>query len=284
MDGTYVTNHELVVNSTAGSMATDVDVMLGINRDESGINIAQDDYPASNATFASYVDHASAKYFGMPANLSSMLGFDKHSIPGLPPALFNGTASPAQIFNATLRLFTDAQFGCYSFAKAYSAAKHAAFKSTYYFEFNRTYSPRGYTRTWCDPPVGNASTGEYFKCHGGEQTTVFGTTLRSGAPDRDGLDVPFMQLVVDYWAAFARTGDPNPERAYLEARGYEGTAREVARVGRWERVVVADERSRPTMRLLQWDGRQVALGEGHDAFCAALGVPMTALEPGAGGP
>ena len=103
---------------------------------------------------------------------------------------------------------------------------------------------------------------------------VFGTGARAGAPDRDGLDGAFMRLVVDYWAAFARKGDPNPERGWLKARGYTGTLEEVERVGRWEAV----DAKRPTMRVLQWGGKQVPLGEGHNEVCAGLGAPLDVLE------
>ncbi|KAL2126128.1 hypothetical protein VTI74DRAFT_1639 [Chaetomium olivicolor] len=37
MDGTYITNHEVVVNSTAGSLSTAIPVLMGINRDETGL-------------------------------------------------------------------------------------------------------------------------------------------------------------------------------------------------------------------------------------------------------
>jgi carboxylesterase type B len=282
MDGTYLTTHELIVNNTARSLATDVSVLLGNNRDEVGVNI--DDAPLPNQTFTAYLDTTAQKMFNAPANLSATLGLINHPFPGLPPTLFNtnNTATEAQILNATIRLASDALFTCYSFAKAYSAAKHAAFKETYYFEFNRTYQTAGYTRPWCVPPKSDASPhgdphgGEYFKCHAGEQMVVFGTALRGGLPDRDGRDVMFMQLVVDYWAAFARNGDPNPEAGWLRARGYEGTLREVEKTGRWERVRV--EGGRPTMRVLQWGGRQAGLGEGHNEVCGGLGVALDALE------
>jgi hypothetical protein len=43
-------------------------------------------------------------------------------------------------------------FACNTFAKAYSASKHSAFGATYFFEFNRTYSPRGYTQPYVSNP------------------------------------------------------------------------------------------------------------------------------------
>ncbi len=37
-------------------------------------------------------------------------------------------------------------------------------------------------------------------------------------PDRDGLNIAFSQLVLDYWSSFVRTGSPNPDPGYLRAR------------------------------------------------------------------
>jgi len=284
MDGKYLTNHELVVNSSTGSLATNVPVLLGINRDETGVYISEPAYPPPNTNFTTYLDAITSIIFGGPAGVSSLIGLDKSTpsnpFPGLPPSVFTNTATQSEILNATIRLTSDWFYTCNGLAKAYTATKHRAWKETYFFEFNRTYSPRGYTQPWCDPPAtpshphGDPSSGEYFKCHAGEQMIVFGTALRGGLPDRDGLDVPFMQLVVDYWTAFARWGDPNPRPEWLRARGYEGTLREVERVGRWERV----DARRPTMRVLQWAGKQVKLGEGHDEVCRGLGVPLDVLE------
>lgn len=285
MDGTYLTNHNLVVNSTTSSLATDVTVLYGINRDEIAVNLSPSSYPSNTTTsFTAYLDATAISAFGAPPGISTILGLTaatpSHPFPGLAPNLFNNTATPAQIFNATMRLATDWLYACNSLATAYSAARNGAFKETFFFEFNRTYSPRGYTQPWCDPPAtpahpyGNPAQDEYFKCHAGEQMIVFGTEARAGVPDRDGLDVPFMQLVVDYWAAFARKGDPNPDKRWLRARGYEGTLAEVERAGRWEAVAA----EKPTMRVLQWGGRQVPLGQGHAEVCAGLGAPLDKFE------
>ncbi len=268
-----------MVNNSALSLATSVPVLVGINRDELGVFFSTG--PSNTSTFTSFLDTVATNTVGTgPPNLVSTLNLTSLStFPGLPSTIFTAP-TPSTILNATIRLTTDWLFACNTFAKAFSASKHAAFGPTYFFEFNRTYSPRGYTQPWCDPPAtathpyGNPSSAEYFKCHAGEQMVVFGTEARAGVPDRDGLDRDFMRLVVDYWAAFARNGDPNPREGWLNARGYEGTLGEVRRVGRWEKV----DANRPTMRVLQWGGRQVPLGEGHNEVCRGLGAPMDVLE------
>ncbi|KAK3687842.1 Alpha/Beta hydrolase protein [Podospora appendiculata] len=270
IDGTYILNRELIVNQTAGSYATNVSIMAGVNRDESGVLI--DSYPSNDTSLAAYFDKEIATHFSMPTNTSSILSI--YQFPGAPAA---NAATPEAIFNTSMRIATDAIFTCYSLAKAYSGAKHNAFKSVYSFQFNRTYQTSGYTRPWCVPPrteqrPDGDPDGEYYKCHAGEQMVVFGTERRAGRPDRDGLDVPFMQLVVDYWSAFARSGDPNPDIGYLMARGYLNTLGQVQTAGRWEAV----DASNPTMRLLQWNGKQIPFVD--QDVCKALGAPLDVLE------
>lgn len=267
MDGTYVTNPHLVLNRTG--VASNIAVMTGVNRDEAGVFVNA--APTANESFATY-------YNQQVRNTSSIGPSFIDSVPLTPFDMpTTGAASVSEILNTSLAIQTDGIFTCFDLAKAYTAANHGAFASTYSFVFNRTYSPRGYTRTWCDAPNstvhpnGNPDE-EYFKCHGGEQLIVFGTALRSGQPDRDGLDVPFMQLVVDYWAAFARSFDPNPDPAYLVVRGYSNTTSQVEARGRWEPVDAAN----PQMRLLQWNGGQVPFFRGDQ--CRAIGAPLNALE------
>lgn len=138
----------------------------------------------------------------------------------------------------------------------------------------------GYSRDWCRPPSTNGYPKgildmEYYKCHAGEQMIVFGTEARGGLPDRDGNDFAFERLVVDYWGAFARWGKPEFGKGYLEVRGFEGTRREVERLGRWEGV----DWRRPKARVLQWGGKggMVVFGE-LSGLCASLGVELTVLE------
>jgi hypothetical protein len=151
------------------------------------------------------------------------------------------------------------------------------FASTYSFMFNRTYSPTNYTTDWCQPanstahPYGDPSL-EYFKCHGGKQLYVFGN-VRLGLGDRDGLDVPFSQLVVDYWSAFAWNRDPNPVKESLQTRGYWGTLAEVERAGKWEEV----QEGKSAWMWLQWGGGMVdKLPELEQ--CSFVGLPLDYME------
>jgi carboxylesterase type B len=269
-DGVYLVNHEL--DLTKPGLASDISVMTGVNRDEAGVLV--DSAPLSNDSLTSYFASKVAPHFSLPSSYIS--SFSPASF--MPPLSPQSAAySSDQILNASLRIATDGVFTCFDQAKAYSGAKNKAFGHTYAFVFNRTYSTPGYTRTWCDPPKTNPSLpngdpdAEYFKCHAGEQMIVFGTVRRAGHPDRDGRDTPFMRLVVEYWAAFARTGDPNPDQAAMRARGHWDELDRVMAAGKWTEV----NADKPQARLLQWDGGMAPFGE--IAQCDALGIPLDIL-------
>lgn len=266
MDGVYLVDHQL--DLTKPGYASEVDVMTGFNRDEAGVFV--DDYPADNETFADYFNNKVGSGLGLPDSFVEDLQLGAFMAAG-------DNATAEGIFNASMRIITDGEFICFDLAKAYSGARNGAFASAYVFEFNRTYSPSGYTRKWCDAPATDARPNgdpdaEYYKCHAGEQLLMFGNVRRAGQAERDGLDVPFMQLVVDYWSAFAKAGDPNPDEEYLGVRGYDHSLAQVQATGKWEAV----DAEKPSLRLLQWNGAQVPFTEGEQ--CKALDVPVDALE------
>ncbi|CAK7222789.1 hypothetical protein SEUCBS140593_005022 [Sporothrix eucalyptigena] len=275
IDSVYLTEPWLVVNGTSVNpgLGANISVMTGVNRDESGVLI--DDYPANDTTFAAYLATKVGTHFGLPKNASTALAADSKIAPAF--GVLANTTDPAQIFNASMAIATDGEFTCFDLAKSYSAARHGVWKATYAYQFNRTYQTAGYTKPWCTPaktasrPHGDPDL-EYYKCHAGEQMVVFATEARDGLPDRDGHDVAFMQLVVDYWSTFARTGDPNPDPAYLKVRGYNETLAQTQATGPWTPVSAVN----PTVRLLQWNGAQVPFG--NAVRCAALGIPLDVLE------
>ncbi|KAH6711017.1 Alpha/Beta hydrolase protein [Leptodontidium sp. MPI-SDFR-AT-0119] len=240
-DDTYLVSGGLALNNSGG-YTKDVAVMTGINRN----------------------DDLSIDFSPLALALSS--------------GLFDIPASPTtnQIHNIAERVMTDGLYRCLEMAKAYSVSKHGVFSSLYSFQFNRTYSPTEYVKPECEPPKTAARPfgdpdQEYYKCHGGEQLLVFGN-IRRELPDRDGLDVTFEQLVVDYWSSFAWSGNPNPDRRYLEARGYYQTLAQTEKTGRWKQVDV----TKPAWRLLQWNGDQVSFSEKEQ--CQALGFPLDYYE------
>ena len=159
-DGTYLKYRELVVNQTEASYVTDVPVMIGVNRDEAGVDIDADKFPSDNITLADYFDMVFTKPRGLPADAAKQMGLDKpaniSTYVGLPlPAnmtTINSLLTPAQILKAAVRITTDSVFTCYGMAQAVSGAKHGSFGASYFYTFNRTYSTNGYTRPWCNAP------------------------------------------------------------------------------------------------------------------------------------
>ena len=110
-----------------------------------------------------------------------------------------------------------------------SAVLHKSMKSVWFYEFNRSYDGYDPNPPVCEAhiepgfPYGNPAA-EYFKCHSGELDYTFGTLPYLGLPDRDGLDVPMSQYIVDTWSSFARTYDPNPNVNWLDSRGFTNTS------------------------------------------------------------
>ncbi|KAL8306035.1 hypothetical protein RB600_008759 [Gaeumannomyces tritici] len=266
-DGEYLVAPTLRLNGSAPSFASDVVVMTGFNRDESGV-----DFPtAPTGDLRTLLAGMQLPFLADVAD--KVLTSPEFGIPANP--------SEREKQDAVVRVVTDALYACSEQATVYSATRpgpSAAFKAVYAYRFNRTYSPAGYTTPGCSSNAPEFE--DYYKCHAGEQMIVFGTWPRRGLPDRDGRDLVFTRAVVDQWAAFARALDPNPDRAYLRARGYWSTLARVEAQEPWARADLAagggEEEDARRIRLLQHQSRMdgyVGLGR-----CRVLGMPLTWLE------
>lgn len=260
VDHYYLVTSELILNNTSG-YATDVAVISGTNLNEGAILIP---YPPVGITLEEFCDAIFPQF-----NITPIL---ETGVFPIPPDL-----GPAAIFNITSRLVTDGLFRCAEQAKEYTAARHSPFLSLHTYIFNRTYSPLQYTSPQCSAPAtpsrpNGDPEGDYYKCHGGEQVIVFGNIVRTGLPPRDEFDVPFQQLIVDYWASFFWTRDPNPSAEALQAKGFWSTLAQTQAVGPWK----PDDPNALGYRWLQWDGGFMPLIELEQ--CAALGLPATMFE------
>jgi hypothetical protein len=89
-----------------------------------------------------------------------------------------------------------------------------------------------------------------------------------GLPLRDDDDLHFEQFMVDSWASFIRTYNPNPDLKYLEARGYTNTSAELSVAGLWRPVTQGGL----TMRRLQWLSIQAEFTEKEG--CKVLDTPL----------
>lgn len=258
VDGTYVVTPALEYNGTGH--VNRVPLLIGTMRDDGAPGL---------------------KYL-QTTNLS--LSLANNSLPVAP--VVNSGAFPLpstsnislDVFNVTARVSTDVSFRCLDYSTAYAAARTNTLPEVYYYEFNRsyqiTYWPGPPNKALCnaapDPshPNGDPSN-EYFKCHSGELMYVFGTWRRWGLPERDENDTPFTQFIIDSWSSWARTYNPNPDSAFLQARGFVNTTRELQLAGSMWQPVTAQSQ---TMRWLQWPSKQVSFGEAQQ--CAALGQPL----------
>ena len=178
-------------------------------------------------------------------------------------------------YDTFVRSATDAMFRCVDQATAAASVNHAnIFPNVWYFEFGRAYTNYD-GKPLCQPPataqypLGDPSL-PYYKCHTGDVGYVFGNIGYMQSPDRDGNDILFSQLVTDLWTQFAWHHDPNPDTAYLEARGYQGTIDIVARAGRWEAVGAVEKNL--TMRILDANMTDVPFKD--ERQCADLKLPL----------
>lgn len=113
---------------------------------------------------------------------------------------------------------------------------------------------------------------EPFSCHSGDVLFAFGTFGQFSVPYRDELDLPYSQFVVDHWAAFARTYDPNPDLALLRARNYTATIAQLAQTKQWAPVSASD----PRVRVFAVPARMEPFPEQKQ--CAFLQLPLDFYE------
>lgn len=93
--------------------------------------------------------------------------------------------------------------------------------------------------------------------------------MRVGFPLRDANDLPFMQLTVDYWTAFARSGgNPNPDMGYLQARGYWNTIGQIQASGEWTPV----NAQKPQFLNMMWNSYMMDFVD--EEQCKVLGQPL----------
>lgn len=117
-----------------------------------------------------------------------------------------------------------------------------------------------------------------YRCHSGELFYVFGTQVYWGLPSRDQYDVPMSQFALDSWTAFARTYNPTPAAAYLNARGFSNTTKALKESGSvWQPV--GNSTAGQTLRLMQYPPVEEGFGiYGPQSQCVALGFPLDYYE------
>ncbi|KAK1535403.1 carboxylesterase [Colletotrichum paranaense] len=234
-DGVYLTTDELSLKGDS----LNVNVMMGIT--------SEDGLP----------------FLILPRNgtvLNDTQWLTSQGLPAPPRRLFPPTDVRNQTraaFGVGARLATDAMFRCVDQATAYAGLENGVLGSkVYYYEFERTYQTPEWPRLdICEAPKSKAhpngnpeSPINNLRCHSGELLPLFGNLVRQGNPLRDENDLPWMQYLVDTFTSFARTYDPNPDKAFLKARGFDSTLRALEKAGPWEPSVKGDMK----MRAIDW--------------------------------
>lgn len=218
-DGTIVNTEQLIVTQKNGSQAY-VPIIFGTTNND-GASFCG--YPPANIT---------SEVQGIASSLSISQAQAQRVIDsGLFPYYDSGNLT-LDTFNVSQRVSTDLQFRCIDEATVYAGAKSGAFPKTYYYNIDRTYE--GYDPLNLGPSLNGGSDAEsnYFRLHGSD----LGFTYGNQNPLRDHRDLQASQLISGYYAAFAKTGSPNPDEAYLEARGYQDTLAAVRQTGTWDPV------------------------------------------------
>ncbi|KAJ5960246.1 uncharacterized protein N7479_007396 [Penicillium vulpinum] len=254
VDGVYLQISELDLTNPAST--ANVPLMIGMMRDDDAAILG---YPRVGETLKSFLNESDLPDSVVPSQLFPV------------PSTANATLD---IFNTSSRIATDAIFRCINKATAHTGSRNHIFPDIFYYEFNRSYQMPSWSPNApvCNAPItdefpnGDPSQ-EYFKCHSGELFYVFGSFRRQGLPFRDELDLPFGQYVLDSWASFARVARPTPDLAFLKARGYYNTTREIEANGPWESF-----RKESQLRLLQWPSGMRDLDELEQ--CRALKLPL----------
>lgn len=226
-DGHYVNTENLDVVNRNGS-AAHVNVIFG--------NVAND-----GASFSTYpTTPVTSELAGIEASLGISASYAQGIInSGLFPYYNTGNIT-LDSFNVSQRVATDIQFRCIDQATMYAAQHSGAFKSSYYYQMDRTingYDPNKLGGAPVTPGYPNGDPNlPYFKLHGADMPWVFGNlgTLR------DAYDLYSIQLVSGYFAEFVKSGQPNPSLEYLKSRGYTRTIQAIEETGPWPQISSAE--------------------------------------------
>ena len=126
-------------------------------------------------------------------------------------------------YNATVNVATNAFLTGPAIQLARVGAASYSFYRMWIYTMERTYA-LSCLNPWgmCSFPVDHPEV-PYYKCHSGDLYEVFGTYYLYDQPIRVDDDVYYTNAIQDMWASFARTGNPNVDKSYLTARGYNST-------------------------------------------------------------
>ncbi|KAF9259922.1 alpha/beta-hydrolase [Marasmius fiardii PR-910] len=122
-------------------------------------------------------------------------------------------------YNATVNVDGNLGLTCPAEQMITAAAKSSAFPALFVYVMRHGYGLLFFNPfNLCTFPVGHPEVPSYL-CHSAELYEIFGTYHIFQRPVRVEKDIHYTALVQDMWGAFAKTGNPNPDKADLRARG-----------------------------------------------------------------
>lgn len=251
-DGKYVNTPNLVLTSRNSNTAH-VPVMFGIIRDDGASFSTYPKTPISN--------HSQGLQVALGINSTwAQRVIDSNLFP------FTSTGNlTLDSFNVSQRIATDKTFRCVDQSTVYSGASSGAFQKAYFYQVERTVG--GYDPNNLGGPAGDNPNNPYFRFHGADMPWLFGTLDKL----RDPEDLWSIQLVSSYYGAFIRSGNPNPELRYLDARGYDKIIEGVKKYGNWNQVD-GGKKQGDEVRLLDWPSKSVGYVDVEQ--CDWLGYPL----------
>ncbi|KAG7096399.1 hypothetical protein E1B28_003842 [Marasmius oreades] len=174
-------------------------------------------------------------------------------------------------YNATNNAFGNLILTCPAEEMITAAVKSEVFPSLYVYIMRRGYGlPFLNPFNLCTFPVGKPQ--PYYVCHSADLYPVFGTYHIYSHPVRVKEDIHYTALVQDMWGAFARSGNPNPDKEYLRARGpaYESTLK--ALEGGWTWPQFTGDGNQELVASLDYPGLTIDDGmpDGKNGRCAFL--------------
>ncbi|KAL3492553.1 Alpha/Beta hydrolase protein [Aspergillus germanicus] len=173
-------------------------------------------------------------------------------------------------FTIVQRIATDLLTRCPTQAALVAGISTRVFKRAYYYQTQRTISGRPNSNSLGSPPqTSDFPLGDpdlsYFRLHGADIPFIFGNLDYT----RDALDLHAAQLISAYFAQFVRTGNPNPHKDFLAARGYRLTLDAVNAFDKWQSVKGVEG----PIQLLDFPSERGAFRDVEQ--CKFLGLPIT---------
>ncbi|KAL5337349.1 Alpha/Beta hydrolase protein [Aspergillus crustosus] len=178
-------------------------------------------------------------------------------------------------FALAQQIATNTLVRCPNQASLLLGVSSGVLQSSYYYQMQRTmngHDPDNHSLGKPSPtpeyPHGDPDL-PYFRLHASDLPFIFGNldTIR------DPLDLYSAQLISSYFAEFVRSGQPNPDIGFLEARGHQVTLDVVNAFDRWEPIYG----KRGPIQILDFPSQQGTFLDLEQ--CAFLGVPVVEYSP-----